>query len=166
MRKELEFIQKIDLYLEGKLSAKDKAAFEKQMEADTELKKEVKLQQDLIKGVELLKIKKDLKRALTLHKQGIHFLKWGYLSLNLLFTSVALTGFIGKKNGNNAPTVEKVTIIQKDSLSELPAQDSFVLNTTDSTVEERMKPLPVAQNVPDAKELNRQIIVSNEKKNS
>ena len=44
MRKELELMETIENYLKGNLSATDKIAFEKKMNTNPEIKKEVELQ--------------------------------------------------------------------------------------------------------------------------
>ena len=52
MRNELELIEKIEKYLDNKLSPEEKISFEKEIHSDPDIKKKVQLQKDLLKGIE------------------------------------------------------------------------------------------------------------------
>ena len=71
MRKELQEIEIIENYLMGKMNASEKADFEKQLETDVNLAKNMELQKSLMTGLERMGLKNDLqiaKRNLFLRK--------------------------------------------------------------------------------------------------
>lgn len=70
MRKELESIKKIEDYLSGQLSASEKAGFEEQLANDPQLREEVNLQQELMRGVERAALTQQIKQA------GRQFIRW------------------------------------------------------------------------------------------
>lgn len=81
MSKELELLERVDLYLEGKLSSEEKAALEAQMEADSslaELVQHQKVSNELILGERLHNVKAlmDQDFAAGKVKGGTNGLKW------------------------------------------------------------------------------------------
>ena len=63
MRKELELMETIDNYIKGNLSEVDKIAFEKRINLNPELQKEVELQKQLLKGIERTALKQSAKKG-------------------------------------------------------------------------------------------------------
>ena len=70
MRKELESIKKIEDYLSGQLSASEKAGFEEQLASDPQLREELGLQQELMRGLERTALTQQIKQA------GQQFIRW------------------------------------------------------------------------------------------
>lgn len=77
MRKELELIETIENYLKGNLSETDKIAFEKKINENSELKKEVELQKQVLKGIERTGLKQSAKQGLKKHKFNKGLKNWG-----------------------------------------------------------------------------------------
>ncbi|MFL5764413.1 MAG: hypothetical protein ACJ77K_10775 [Bacteroidia bacterium] len=90
MRNELELMQTIDNYLKGKLSEADKTAFEKKINADPELKKEVELQKQLLKGVERTGLKQSAKQAGKKYKFNRTLRNWGLTGLVIAIVASAI----------------------------------------------------------------------------
>ncbi|MFT6166844.1 MAG: hypothetical protein ACJAV5_001509 [Vicingaceae bacterium] len=83
MRKELQEIEIIENYLMGKMNASEKADFEKQLETDVNLAKNMELQISLMAGLERMGLKNDLqiaKRNLFLRKVWTWFGVFVFLS--------------------------------------------------------------------------------------
>jgi hypothetical protein len=78
MRPELELIEKIEDFLKGRLSAEEMAAFRKLMAADPELQEKVRLQQDVMKGLERASLTQKVKYAGRSFHYGKAFRKWGW----------------------------------------------------------------------------------------
>jgi mono/diheme cytochrome c family protein len=85
MRKELELMEIIDNYIKGKLSETDKIAFEKKINENPQLKKEVELQIELLKGIERAGLKQSATQGLKKHK-----FKKGLKTLGLTGLAVAV----------------------------------------------------------------------------
>ncbi len=77
MRKELELIETIENYLKGNLSETDKVAFEKKINENPELKKEVELQKQILKGIERTGLKQSAKQGFKKHKFNKGLKNWG-----------------------------------------------------------------------------------------
>jgi mono/diheme cytochrome c family protein len=89
MRPELEQIEKIEKYLNGELSAADKAAFELQLAEDPQLREDLRLHQDLMKGLDRIKQIQSVRRAKQ-HFQRTSWLRWGGFGLGLAAIAVAV----------------------------------------------------------------------------
>jgi hypothetical protein len=90
MRPELELIEKIEQYLNGELSAADKASFESQFATDPDLREAVRLQQDIRSALHRASLTASIHRA----KQHFHrstWLRWGGFGLGF---AVILAGAI------------------------------------------------------------------------
>jgi TonB family protein len=83
MRKELELMETIDNYLNGRLSEAERAAFENRMNADPNLKKEVELQKQLLEGMERAGLKQSAKQSMKKYKLGKGLKKWGLMGLSV-----------------------------------------------------------------------------------
>lgn len=80
MRNELEIIETIERYLAGSLSTEERLAFEKQLAEDPDLQEAVRLQQNILDGLERTTWKAPIARARTHYRQGCLF-KGGGLGL-------------------------------------------------------------------------------------
>src|SRR4051812_47520013 len=93
MRKELELMEIIEKYIQGQLTEADRIAFESKMNADPALKKEVELQQELMKGIERAGLKQSAKQSLKKYKFNKNLRNWGLTGLTIAIVA-ASTFFI------------------------------------------------------------------------
>jgi mono/diheme cytochrome c family protein len=88
MRPDLELIEKIEQYLNGELSAADKAAFESQLAADPDLREAIRLQQDIQGALDRASLTSSIRRA-KLHFYRGTWLRWGGFGLGLAAVALA-----------------------------------------------------------------------------
>src|SRR5258708_205833 len=81
MRNELEQIEKIEHYLRDRLSVAEKLRFEEQIANDPALQEEVRLQQEILQGIERASLKQKIQKAGVRFRRGRNFLKWGFSGL-------------------------------------------------------------------------------------
>ena len=105
MRKELELMETIDNYLKGNLSETDKVAFEKKINDNPELKEEVELQKQVLKGIERTALKKSAKQGFKKYKFNKGLKNWGLgglavavIALSSVFVYNAATKSTHKEN--------------------------------------------------------------------
>jgi hypothetical protein len=101
MRPELELIQKIEQYLKGGLSITDKVSFEKQIANDPGLREEVRLQQEVMKGIERAGMKQKIQIAGRKFMLQNNFLKWGLGGLSILVVLVAALLYYNSKTSHH-----------------------------------------------------------------
>ncbi|MEJ0083216.1 MAG: hypothetical protein WDM78_20215 [Puia sp.] len=77
MRTELELIEKIERYLTDQLSTSEKKQFEEQINADPKLLEEVRLQQEVMKGIGRAALKQEVRNAGIRFGRGRNFTRWG-----------------------------------------------------------------------------------------
>jgi hypothetical protein len=90
MRKELELIEKIEQYLNGQLEAAEKTAFEEQMAGDPGLREEIRLQKEIMKGIERAALRKSLQGKRLRFRRGRRFTQWGSAGLVILVVAAAI----------------------------------------------------------------------------
>ncbi len=120
MRSELELTEKIEQYLAGEMNAADKDVFEKQIAADAQLREEVKLQEDVMKGLERVILKQNTQQAYRKYRTGNNFLRWGLTGLGIVLITGAI--YLGNNTGtkNELPKVAQIekenniTVTQED----------------------------------------------------
>lgn len=105
MRKELELIETIENYLKGNLSETDKVAFEKKINENPEVKKEVELQQQVLKGIERAGLKQSATQGSKKYKFNKGLKNWGLgglaiavIALSSVFVYNAVTKSTHKEN--------------------------------------------------------------------
>jgi hypothetical protein len=144
MRKELELMEIIENYINGKLSAADKAAFEKKLQADPQLQKEVQLQREVMQGISRAAIRQSAQKGLKKYKFNRNLKNWGLTGLTaavLVAGSVFLYNSVTKgPENNNAPNElpelnEQGSKLWSDADKYLPLQN-FELDTEKDTVVE------------------------------
>ncbi|MDO6432988.1 hypothetical protein Q4E93_20435 [Flavitalea sp. BT771] len=77
MRKELELIEKIEAYLQGRLSPAETQTFEEQIAGDPALQAEVELQRQLMTGIDRAGLKEEVLTAKKRYTIRQRILKWG-----------------------------------------------------------------------------------------
>lgn len=100
MRPQLELIEKIEQYLQGKLSPADKASFESQMTADPALQEEVRLQQEIMRGVQRSALRNKVQSARVKYRRGKNFMKWGLGGLGVVVVAAVAFYFAQKTRHN------------------------------------------------------------------
>ncbi|MGZ4034829.1 MAG: hypothetical protein ACXVP4_08200, partial [Bacteroidia bacterium] len=144
MRKELELMETIENYLKGNLSEVDKNAFEKRMNANPEIKKEVELQKQLMKGIERTGLKQSAKQAGKKYKLNKNLKNWGLSGLTIAviaLSSVFVYNSVSKKNHKENDAYDLPSLNEQgeklwsDADKYLPLQ-SFELNNEKDTVVE------------------------------
>ena len=84
MRTELEIIEKIERYLTGQLSAEEKAAFERQLAADPDLREALRLQEEIMMATQRISARQSVQRARRHYLRTRHLVRWGGLGLGLI----------------------------------------------------------------------------------
>jgi len=90
MRKELELIEKIEAYLQGRLSPAETQAFEEQMAGDPSLQAEVELQRQLMTGIDRTGLREEVVKARKRYTIRQRILKWGLGGLIIAAVAGAL----------------------------------------------------------------------------
>lgn len=144
MRTELQEIERIERYLEGKLSSGEKAEFEKQMTSDPAFKKLVQDQKSLMAGVDRSAFKSMARKRFKLFKRKQKLWKWGLGgAITIIALAVAIPLFLDMENINRFTTDEEVAEWRKAEIQVAVATESnfsalekqsFVINTTRDTV--------------------------------
>jgi hypothetical protein len=140
MRPELELTELIEKYLRNELSPAEKEEFEKRLEADAKLQEEVRLQKEVMKGVERAALKQKAKQAYSKYNLGKNLVNWGLGALAIIIVAATVYYFIGKsgnalENGEQPlPELnENGEKLWADADKYLPLQ-KFILDPTKDTV--------------------------------
>ncbi|OQP54433.1 hypothetical protein [Niastella populi] len=112
MRNELEQISIIEKYLNNELSAEEKAAFEKNLQADPQLQEALTLQQEIMKGIDNLSMKQKIHWAKKRYYRNRNITRWGLTSLIVIAVVTAIIIYSGKNKSQS-------------SIKELPALPAF-----------------------------------------
>src|SRR5258708_1471236 len=121
MRKELEIIEKIEAWLEGRLSPEETAQFETRMANDPALQAEVELQRQLMTGIDRASLKEQVrtaKKRYTLHRQ---FIRWG---LGALAVAALVLALLYSKYGSHTNTYPVPLPTQSWQIN--PARDTVI----------------------------------------
>lgn len=89
MRKELNTIEKIERYLQGSMPADERSAFENEINTNPQLKAEVELQKQLMRGLKNIELKNVAKKSYTKYKLGKGLKKWGGIGGSVLIITTA-----------------------------------------------------------------------------
>jgi len=87
MRPELELIEKIEQYLNGKLSPADNTAFEAQLAADPNLREQLRLQSDIRAALQRTVLATSVRHARQ-HYHAMRWLRWGGFSLGVAVVAI------------------------------------------------------------------------------
>jgi hypothetical protein len=145
MRNELELIEKIEQYLQGKLTEADKLAFEKEIQNDLVLKQKVEAQQEILKGVERVGLKKNAQNAYSKFKLTKNFLRWGLgglcaviIATSVYFITANHSSHTEHKSEYELPQVnENGNKLWADADKNLPYQRFSIDNSKDTVLETR-----------------------------
>lgn len=94
MRNELETIEKIEQYLSGGMSAEETAAFQRQLTEDPGLLEQVRLQQEILSGIERTAWKEKIGRARTRYHFRQRLFKGGTWGMGAIILCAALTWWL------------------------------------------------------------------------
>ncbi len=140
MRPELELIETIEKYLKGEMNAAEKTEFEKRLQNDSKLQKEVKLQQDIMNGIERTAMKQKITKAYTKYMSGKNFLKWGSLGTGIIAVSTAVLFYTTNHKASSNSYMQRLPDLNEQGTKQwsdadkyLPGQ-IFSLNTNQDTV--------------------------------
>jgi hypothetical protein len=89
MRNELTNIERIERYLRNELSQTERAAFEQELKINSKLAEEVRLQKDILKGLENISLKTKAKKAYKKYSFGKGFKKWGGIGGTVILVTAA-----------------------------------------------------------------------------
>lgn len=139
MRNELEQIKKIEAYLTGQLTGAERADFEKEAAANADLQQQLKLQQQIMSGIERTAIKQDVQRAAIRFKRMRRFYKGGLGGLFILAIIASVLYYVSPKmayTGKVLPTVNELGKTDWASADSSIAPQTFLINTAKDTVVE------------------------------
>ncbi len=125
MRSELLLIEKIELYIDGKLSPEETAIFENQLSEDASLREEVTLQRQIMGGIQRSLVKKELATAFIKYKTIALLWKLGVIGSGVITATIGIILLYNYLN-----TTAETT---SPSTSEKP-QLKTVLETKDTTL--------------------------------
>lgn len=148
MRKELEQMEQIERYLSGQLSAAERLAFEQRIANDPELQEEVRLQQEVMNGIERAALKQQTQQAAKRFHRGRGFTRWGLSGLCAVIILAAILYAAGKIGTHSSGPA---TMQQAEQAQTLPGHNeqggtdwadadrrlrpqTFVLNAASDTV--------------------------------
>ncbi|HLP14484.1 MAG TPA: cytochrome c [Flavobacteriales bacterium] len=144
MRNELTNIERIERYLRNELSPTEHAAFESELKTNSKLGEEVRLQKDILKGIESIALKSMAKKAYKKYTLGKGFKKWGLIgggTLLVFAASYFALNYFNSSALDNKPEVtyelpelnENGEKVWADADKYLPYQ-KFTLNAQQDTV--------------------------------
>lgn len=144
MRNELTNIERIERYLRNELSPAEHAAFESELKTNSTLAEEVRLQKDILKGIESIALKSMAKKAYKKYTLGKGFKKWGLIGGGTLLVFAASYFAINYFNSSSLDNKPEVTYelpelnengekVWADADKYLPYQ-KFTLNAQQDTV--------------------------------
>jgi len=103
MRTELELIQKIEAWLDGSMSAEEQRLFEENMLRDAHLLGEVRLQQEIMNGIENAALRQKIQQTGRLRRRRRNLRNWGGAGLAVILLTAAIF-LIAKQHVPATPT--------------------------------------------------------------
>jgi len=131
MRKELEIIEKIEAYLEGRLSPDENRQFETQLTNDPGLQKEVELQRQLMMGIDRATLKQQVRSAKKSYYLRRNIFRWGLGGIVAAAVITALLYSMGPRH-KHIDTPQKLsrdTTLPLQSYNIDPSRDSVIETT-------------------------------------
>ncbi|MCW3085815.1 MAG: hypothetical protein JWP12_3181 [Bacteroidetes bacterium] len=125
MRNELTQIEYIELYLEGKLSAAEKATFEQRIQSDAALKEAVDLQKIITERIEINALKNIVQQVhRDKYSSGFNLNSW--LIILLVCIGIAFAGWSYFRKGD----AETVSATRKIGAATIPVEQGAAIDTT------------------------------------
>lgn len=137
MRKELETIEKIEAYLEGRLSPDETRQFETQLANDPGLQKEVELQRQLMMGIDRATLKQQVHTAKKNYYLRRNIFRWG---LGGIVAAAVITALL-YSTGSHHTHIDTRAESSRDTT--LPTQ-SYLIDPSRDTVIETPKGIVMA----------------------
>ncbi len=137
MRNELEQIKKIEEYLTGRLTDLERTDFEKEIADNTDLQQQVKLQQQIMSGIERAAIKQDVQRAAKRFKRIRRFYKGGLGGLIVATIIASVFYYMSPKmayTGKVLPALNELGQTSWTTADSSIAPQSFLVNAAKDTV--------------------------------
>ena len=145
MRKELELIEKIEAYLQHRLSPAETKEFEQQLVSDPQLQAEVELQRQLMTGIQRASLREQVRTAKKRFNFRRRMTQWGFGGLVVAITVSALLYY--KHSSHPSPTAHPDTsfpalnesgdTLWTDADKYLPAQTYLISTGRDTVIETR-----------------------------
>ncbi len=141
MRNELEIIARIEKYLMHNMDAQEHEAFANELKSNTQLAKEVNIQNELMKGIERIQLKAEIKKAHFRY----HVMKWIVAGAVILtIASLAFFGahYLKSTERSHLPAMEVVNEnVHMDYASVENTSHEMVVSAIDSSliISERTK---------------------------
>lgn len=135
MRQELLLIEKIEQYLEGKLSPQETTLFEKQIMESPELQTEIELQRQITGGIERSLTKKKVAAAFINYKKAALLFKLGMVGSGALVVAVGTVLIVNQQNNSSkVSTHDTDTTNPNPQIQTIPqVQDTLTGFSADST---------------------------------
>ncbi|AEV97191.1 hypothetical protein A4D02_17510 [Niastella koreensis] len=133
MRNELELLATIEKYLNNEMTAGEKAAFERELSADAQLQEAVTLQQEVMKGIDNLIVKQQIKQARKRFYRNRNFTRWGLTGLVVVIAIVSILYY--RKQHHHTYNENQVTAVSAGGDEKLPSQAFLVHAGSDTIVE-------------------------------
>lgn len=119
MRTGLEVIEKIERFLEGKMSGDEAATFEKHMQQDPALRQQVEAQQSMIGRVNQAGKKASMKAAHAAHISKMKTVKWvktGVVAVGVTGAAIVGGKTVSEWNEDMSDKVEEVNVQHKEEM--------------------------------------------------
>jgi hypothetical protein len=162
MRIELSVIEKIEQYLMGSLSAQDKTDFEHQMQQSSDLKSQVDFQDQLMRGIQTLALKKSTQQAFTTYKLRRLFIALGFglalattLVLSIYFSRLYEPG----SGQQNHPEIEESSVAVEEPQKEVWTDTKTLLH---ESIPQETIVVPVNEKITKEKQSSEEKHVVNE----
>lgn len=125
--------ERIDQYLLDQMNAEDKAEFEKELASNPELQKELNLQKDILKGIEVSGIKSEFSKAFKQRVMMNKAIMFG--GIVILAAVICGLGYVWVNNSDSNSIVGKENIVGLDSTSKTErGKQTFEINNTRDTI--------------------------------
>ena len=140
MRKELERIRQIEMYLEDKMSEQERLAFESKINADDYFKQELMIQKEIVDRLSGIEFKKDIESYHRHYITRLFYKKVLMIALSAVIGAVIIGFFIYKKNHPKTeqevvPVNEKMDtpneVVKKDSVEKYNKPPELTKSTND-----------------------------------
>lgn len=149
MRKELDLIEKIELYLSDELDPVQKQEFETQLSEDPQLQEEVNLQKDLMGGFERIGMKDEISTGLKKYNRSLKIKQ--LIAVGLITSAIGTGIWLLSQNENKekvtANEVQVTKEIQKTTPDISEEQLPYIADTTKAIVKRPTQDTPTKAHI-------------------